>query len=269
MKLAISTSWNYAVPFDKSIELIRSSGFELISIGGRESHSRYHKPDGRERIREVCALHGVTIDSIHASFGSTVDISDPEEVLRRSASMEIAREIRACSDLGVKTLIMHISGFKIDDISARMKQLRKSLDELLEIAEKEGVSLAAENLGVSMAKILLKYALDMFDTPRLGLCFDNGHAELNREDYDILAHYSSRLYAVHLHDNDGSRDLHMLPFEGSCDLPNLAAQLNKAERLCPITVESEVANSSYKSPETFLSQARESGDRFLEMLKHE
>ncbi len=269
MKPAISTSWNYSVPFDKSIELIRNSGFDLISIGGKESHSRFHKPEGRERIREICDRHGVAIESIHASFGSTVDISEPEEILRRSASMEIAREIRACSDLKVKILILHISGFRIDDISTRMKQVRKSLDELLEIAEKEDVSIAAENLGVSMAKILLKYALDLFETPRLGLCFDNGHAELNREDYDILDHHSSRLYAVHLHDNDRARDLHLLPFEGSCDLPNLAAQLNKLERLCPITVESEVTNSSYKSPEAFLSHARKAGDRFMEMLKHD
>jgi len=269
MKLAISTCWDYSIPLDKSLELIKTAGFSLISLGGKESHSRFNKPEGRENIVRLCEKFGVEVDSVHAPFGSMVDISEPEEVLRHSAEVEVARSIKACAELGTKTLILHISGFKLSDISARMKQVRKSLDSLLGLAERVNVRIAAENPGNDLGHTILKYALDIFDTPVLGLCFDNGHAGLNEDDFKILSAHSERLYAVHLHDNDGTRDQHLLPFEGNRDLPNLAAQMNKIKKLCPITVESEVTNSSCKTPEAFLPQAYKAATRFMEMLKHD
>jgi len=267
MELAISTCYDYRVKFDQSLEYIRHAGFSVVSLGGKLSHSEYHKPEGRRMISDAQQRTGIGIDSIHAPFGSTADITQSEEVLRRSAVMDIKRCIVACKELGVGIAILHLNSYRTDGISQRMKKVRESLSELTSFAGENGVKLAAENLPGDNSLIILKYALDLFGADCLGLCFDNGHAELHPEAFDLLDKYQDRLLALHLHDNDSAKDLHLLPFEGKCNLPNLAAQLNKASSICPITIESEVTNSVCKNPENFLAQAFEAGEKFARMLK--
>ncbi|MCK4657094.1 MAG: sugar phosphate isomerase/epimerase [candidate division Zixibacteria bacterium] len=267
MELAISTCYDYRVPIEQSIEHIGMAGFRLISLGGREDHSRFQKDPGRSRLAEIVAKAGLKIDTIHAPYDPTADLTQPEDVLRHSALIEMRRCIAACKELGTSTLIMHLNFFRPTDISERLKRIKESMAEILEYAHSNGVKIAAENLPDDNSLIILKYALDIFDDEYLGLCFDSGHAALHQNAMELLDKYRNRLYALHLHDNDGKSDLHQLPFEGIDDLPNLAAQLNKGESICPITIESKVTHSGYKTPEAFLAHAYEDGNRFREMLK--
>ena len=47
----------------------------------------------------------------------------------------------------------------------------------------------------------------------LGFCFDIGHANLVHLDFDYFLHtLGNRIKVLHLHDNDGVRDLHQVPF---------------------------------------------------------
>jgi sugar phosphate isomerase/epimerase len=267
MKLAISTCYDYSVPLDKSLEHIAVAGFGSISIGGRTDHSRYLKEDGRREIASLVNKHKLGIDSIHAPFEPTADLTQHEEVLRHSAVVEIKRSIAACKELGVRTLIVHLNSFRSDGLSERIKHLKESLAQVMDHAARHSVRIAAENLPGDHSLVLLKFALDSFGGQELGLCFDNGHAALQRDSMALLEAYRGRIHAIHLHDNDGKSDQHKLPFNGSFDFPNLAAQLNKTHLECPITIESETSNSPQKTPETFLPRALLAGTRFREMLK--
>ena len=47
----------------------------------------------------------------------------------------------------------------------------------------------------------------------LGFCFDSGHANLVGIDFeDFIKTLGPRLKVLHLHDNDGLRDLHQIPY---------------------------------------------------------
>jgi len=267
MELAISTCYDYSLGFEENLEHISRAGFKTVSLGGHLDHSHYHKPEARPGIQALVDRLGLRIDSIHAPFGPTTDLTPAEEVLRHSAIVEMKRAVEACKELDVKILILHLHSYRTDDVSSRMKRARESISELLDVSSKAGVKLAVENLPGDNSLIILKFVLDILDDPMIGLCFDNGHAALSDGAMELLDKYRGRLFALHLHDNDGRQDLHQLPFEGTCDLPNLAAQLNKVESICPITVESEVTHSEYKTPEAFLKRAFETATRFQEMLK--
>jgi sugar phosphate isomerase/epimerase len=267
MDLSVSTCYDYRIPLQESLLQIRNAGFKLVSLGGRQEHSQYHKEPGRERLRSIIAQLGITIDSIHAPFGSTTDISEPEDVLRRSAVVDVIRSIEACADLGVRTLILHLNATRTDDISQRLKSVRASITALLNVARKRGVRLAAENLPGGNSLTILNYALELFDDEHFGLCFDSGHDAIDPGGIDLIGKFGERLYAIHLHDNDGNKDLHQLAFEGKYNFPNLAAQLNKGSVSCPITIEAEVHHSTCGTPEAFLASAMEGGKRFIEMLK--
>ncbi len=218
-------------------------------------------------LAEAVARAGLKIDSVHAPFDPTADLTQSEAVLRHSALVEMRRCISACKDLGVSTAVVHLNFPRPAGISDRLKRARESVSKVLDLAHANGVRIAAENLPDDNSLIILKYALDMYEDDLFGLCFDSGHASLHPEAFALLDNYRHRLYALHLHDNDGKKDLHQLPFEGTNNLPNLAAQLNKGKVTCPITIESEVAFSSHKTPENFLTHALESGSKFRAMVK--
>ena len=136
------------------------------------------------------------------------------------------------------------------------------------------------SLGISPARIkliaflicavLASFAamLDLVDSKCLRFCYDNGHEMLYNGSMDLLKKYSHRLAVIHFHDNDGQKDLHLVPFDGKLDLPAFASQLNKLERIPDITMECEMAYSHFGQTESFLKAAYEAGKRFMGMLKH-
>ena len=52
-----------------------------------------------------------------------------------------------------------------------------------------------------------------YDAEVLGFCFDTGHANLIGIDfYEFLTCLDKRLKVLHIHDNDGVRDMHQIPY---------------------------------------------------------
>ena len=103
---------------------------------------------------------------------------------------------------------------------------------LLPTAERAGVGLALENItdvhGESRGMRRLYCAgvaelielVDGFSSPRVGICWDTGHAHIQRlEQGAAIRALGSRLKAVHIQDNDGRTDQHLLPYTGTISWP--------------------------------------------------
>ena len=60
-----------------------------------------------------------------------------------------------------------------------------------------------------------------------GICWDVGHANISgykqSEQLNVL---KGKLDVLHIHDNDGVKDKHLLPFDGSVDWDDVASGLN-------------------------------------------
>ena len=63
----------------------------------------------------------------------------------------------------------------------------------------------------------------------LGFCYDSGHENAFTPNEDYLSEYGDILVALHLHDNDGKNDLHMLPLQpnGTIDWNDKVSKLRK------------------------------------------
>ena len=59
----------------------------------------------------------------------------------------------------------------------------------------------------------------MLDSPYFVACLDTGHVSLSGEDMSVMIRGlgGRRLKALHVHDTDGYRDLHTLPFTSAND----------------------------------------------------
>lgn len=66
---------------------------------------------------------------------------------------------------------------------------------------------------------MLARLANSIDHPSLGLCLDIGHQNVFSDVSapDWVSAWASRLYHIHLHDNDGTDDRHWSPGRGTID----------------------------------------------------
>jgi len=243
MELAICR-WRPDVT-DEAVELLRSQGVRTI-----EAPPSFLKDFDDQTVSanaERLAAGGVGIYACHGPFSDADDISATDPAARADAldKQKIALRHTACA--GAKCMVMHPSSpVSETDAPARLDNFRKGLDELLKVAEQIGVKVAMENM---LPGYLCSHSSDVraileeFDSPFLGICFDIGHANVGPEGiWDGIAALQDRIISFHLHDNDGTRDIHLQPPYGSIDWPDLGAKLTGANFPFPLSVECDPWN---------------------------
>lgn len=161
---------------------------------------------------------GIRVESVHAPFGANCDISSPRDEVHERGVDTLIESIELASMVGAKLVVLHASDALTDGICKRLDRARGVLREVSVVAEESGVVLALENLppgylGHTPEEIIL--LIEGAKAGAVGVCFDSGHANLTarfEEFAEILLPYAVE---VHVHDNDGKRDQHKFPGEGT------------------------------------------------------
>jgi sugar phosphate isomerase/epimerase len=154
--------------------------------------------------------------------------SEPRDLRLRELC---APALRACKQLGVRWMVLHPDVFAgAFDRSHRAAVLAGNVDffrSLLPTSEETGVGIAIENIFDSAGRHgnrqccrffgavpdELCELIDAMNHPLIGACWDTGHAKLMQHDQKAcLTALGSRLKALHVQENDGKNDDHMLPF---------------------------------------------------------
>jgi sugar phosphate isomerase/epimerase len=109
-----------------------------------------------------------------------------------------------------------------------MRQSERSLVEICEHAREIGIRVAVENPcpnEVYDNPEDLRSTVDRFDEDLVGICFDTSHANILRNAPDTAEIFRGRIISVHLSDNHGLDDDHLMPFAGSIKWKRLLAAL--------------------------------------------
>jgi len=110
--------------------------------------------------------------------------------------------------------------------------------------------------------------LDNIKDDNVGICFDAGHYHVHFDDEFNFELFKNRIFAVHLHDNDKSDDLHLLPFDGTIDWEYVINKLKDCNYNGPITMELcyryDYLNMSLDS---FYKKGYEVGKKLQEMFE--
>ena len=109
-------------------------------------------------------------------------------------------------------VIMHLTSGEISPIYNEIGLER--IKKITEYAKNLGVKVAFENTKIQG---YLEYVLENIKDDNVGICFDTGHYHVHFDDKFNFEFFKNRIFAVHLHDNDKSDDLHLLPFDGTID----------------------------------------------------
>lgn len=268
MRPAIFTAFDRTLPFAPAIAMIQEAGFEVVSIGARDSG--YPTAAGRSAIRELIAGNGLTIDSVHAPFpeGDRLFSLDESERLESLRQCQIALD--AAAELEGRIVVIHLIqpyGIPAGDVRNRMVEAGcRSVGVLAEQAHSRGVKLALENGQKRAYDEVLAGLLAEFNEPHIGLCYDSGHENVQGTCFRLLEEFGHRLFTVHIHDNEGT-DTHTLPYEGTIDWDRFRQVFHGLDYAGDLLLEVNMHSSPFKAGGAFLAEAKERAERLLQSPK--
>jgi sugar phosphate isomerase/epimerase len=174
---------------------------------------------------------------------------------------EIKRAIEVAERLPFRYLVLHLG------VPDEAYDLRKfdaaftSLEHLSIFAKERGAEILLENIPSELStpeRILTFLQYTRLD---LKICFDTGHAHMTGGVQSAFRALQERIAAIHVHDNHGDEDEHLLPFEGEIDWAQTIGDLRSADVQFPLLFE---LNSERKVPDVLarLQEVRERLDGF-------
>jgi len=171
---------------------------------------------------DFAAVHGLSFPQGHLWL--KVRLCSPE-----IDSVKVLKDwLRLFAGIGVKNAVLHLdqtsfpAGMSAVEIyEANIQKLRP----LAALASELGVIICLENLGGIYADIeSLLYIINRVHSPALGVCLDTGHLNIygHTSQKAFILKAGERLHALHLADNEGKTDQHMMPFgKGNVDFTDV------------------------------------------------
>ena len=216
----------------ESMEMIRAAGFRHLDFNFeydflQDNGFFSNDYDGfLKRIRSKAEELEMDFVQSHAPAGKPLLGDDAARKLIEGTKICI----RACHDLGIPHVVVHsgyLQGISREECFERNKVF---YGELLREAEKYGVCVLVENYDrmyrddyfwVDNARDL-RALIDYIDHPLCHAVWDAGHANLQEmPQHEELALLGDHVMALHVQDNKGDRDTHLMPFFGSLNMDSL------------------------------------------------
>lgn len=229
------------------LEKVTLSGFHRVHLALGELTELITKDFDSASFAKRFRSYGLSVNAVHAPmfypflFHETNGEAWQEVMLR---SMKVA------ADCGASDFVMHL-GTVVDGELRYQPEASAArniayLKPYLEQAEQLGLRIDIENgtnqpwddedarplknvsPGIEELITVTDTINRAFGKEVCGICFDCGHANLAGLDIPAeIKKIGSRLKVVHIHDNDGSFDQHLLPFEGNIPWPAVIAALKE------------------------------------------
>ena len=178
--------------------------------------------------KEAAKITGIRIHQMHMPYPLYVP-NQTTEVNNYLWKVVAPKSLHICKFFECKYIVIH--GFKLarylGSEELEWKKTEEFIHYLAPKAKEMGITLCVENLYNELGHHMVEGPCcdvekmieridrinSQYNAEVLGFCFDIGHANLVGLDfYDFISRLGHRLKVLHIHDNDGVRDLHQVPF---------------------------------------------------------
>lgn len=229
MKLATTTGdfGGYTNSQIQALRYVREAGFQYADYNfGMDYKHRNgvyseHYEEYFAQVNAAAAEIGVRLIQAHAPMGTP--LNDPDG----SFLADTLRCVDACGAWGIPNLVVH-SGYAHGLTAEQTFDANKAFFmPLLERAEQYGVNILVENFNkmsvpglywIDNATDLLGL-IEYVNHPLFHAVWDAGHANLQEMPQDEeLRLLGSHVRALHIQDNRGDHDAHLLPFLGTMSM---------------------------------------------------
>ena len=219
---------NEKVTPQETIYAIKNAGFDGVFIQWYNKDWDFSQQDQLDLCRKL----GLEVQFAHLGYKGINNIwlegEDGEKVVN-----DYLDDLDSCKSNNIDMVVMHLAR---NSIAPELSLIGvERLQRIVDYAEKLNIKVAFEN---TKHYGCLEYVFKHIKNSNAGICYDSGHCHCNFKGKFSWDMFKDKIFAVHLHDNDKSRDLHLLPFEGTIDWNELSNTLKKANYKGPITLES-------------------------------
>lgn len=228
MEIGLST-WAYdSLPIEAAVQAIHDHVNNVTQIELWGDTPTHLNPTASPRLhvdilQRLLRTTAIKPHSCHAPF-TNLDLSDPRRC--KQAVHALLKTIVFCHQLTCSALTLHISASPGVKTKAALKQAKEcaidSLVTIISFARERRVEILLENLVPRAQHLRLGAKIeDLIDIVEalnglgVGICIDTGHSVLNNHDpSDDIRKAGGWLRSLHINDNNGLEDLHMVPGRG-------------------------------------------------------
>lgn len=232
-------------------ETVAAHGFELVELFATPTHFDYTDPRHVADVKRWLVECGLAPQSMHLPIsaglaGSTWSRAYSNASTVASARQEAVRETLAAldvaADLGCVTGVLHLGlprGGTVPPGDNDFGALRRSLESIAATAGPAGVQLAIEVIpnALSTPEALIELLEGDLELGDAAVCLDVGHAHLLDGAPEAAETLAGHVVTTHLHDNRGTRDDHLVPFQGTLDWASTLTALSKTGYAGPLIFE--------------------------------
>ena len=214
MQPGIWTTFLYGMSLEEFIPAFAAKGWMRLELSDEHSMQLRERGDpkrtGRD-FRRFAEDHGVSFPQGHLWLVCDIVGSNQDEVLP-----ELKRWLDLYQALGITAAVLHPGGDALRDQGASAERVldcqARALRELCGHVAGTDLHICLENMHRQTADDLCRI-IEAAGCGNLAICLDTGHLNLLPGDQaQFIRKAGSLLRALHIADNDGSWDQHLMPF---------------------------------------------------------
>ena len=238
---------------DRSLEIIKESGFDAVDFslmqyglrgkiyGGSEDEFCSHFDAIRKKAEdlelEISQTHGRTC------------MYEMKNDAYNADAIEVSKlDLKATAILGAPSCVIHFPSTSVTGMQspAFMQEITSNIfDSLVPYAEEYKVNIAYETFGAANldgSRTVQYFAnpdafmkqFDALDTKYKTICVDTGHTHEVESFWlpspeEIIKNFGKNVTLLHLHDNSGKKDDHLLPGLGNINWPAVFDALDEID----------------------------------------
>jgi len=260
----------------RQMALIRDAGFGLAELNLNHPWTGLdYKDQGviLELSREA-AKNSIRLSAHAPTELQLTEFDKSADEIIVSVYRDIVNRVSGC---GIKSIVIHpctgnasVSG---RNNGIRIRNLISRLEKILPACESSETTLLMETMTpgrISSGMDTLIRAADAVDSPFLKICLDTNHLNLSEDICTAAERAGKRVGEIHLNDNHGLMEEHLLPYSGTIDWENFFKSLSVISYEKDMILEpSRLADGTPYGPghtALMLRQAKEAADKITAFL---
>lgn len=258
MKIGINMNAFGDIDIDLQIKLMQENGFETTFVIAENPRM--------DQMLPAIKRAGIVCESVHAPLGKELNDLWYEGEAGEVMLNRQLRSVDLCAENEIPVNVVHLSsGVPCPRISEIGYERFK---KLVDYADAHGVKIAFEN-----QRYLANIAFAFEQFPTAGFCWDVGHEGVFANNRRYMPLFGHLLTQLHVHDNfgPGTRDVHIIPYDGSIDYERVAASIAAVDYDRSLMLELNASVSNIYdgwTPERYYEHAGQAARRLADRVEY-
>lgn len=215
------------------LNTMKSHGLTILELSDYHVGFDYADQTALAELKAGVEQLGLRVQTLHAHLlyhDPACQLTAATPAAREHLLTKYYQAIDVFATLGGGIMVTHDHG--IPDVAAAgheaaLETLIENLEAITRYAAAREVRIAVENLtnGYFSDPAHLVALVEDVDLANIGICIDTGHRNLHGDVATALRLVDKHLFTLHIHDNHGDHDAHLLPMRGTINWPTVLQAL--------------------------------------------